>query len=127
MSKFENFIGGAWVSGTDVATNINPSDTGDVVGEFARGTVADVDKAVTAAQAALPGWSASTPTTRHDALRKIGAEVLARSEALGRELSREQGKTLAEGIGEAVRAGQLFEFYAGEALRQEGLKMVLSR
>ncbi|WP_115423218.1 aldehyde dehydrogenase family protein, partial [Ensifer sp. M14] len=35
-------------------------------------------------------------------------------------LSREEGKTLAEGIGETVRAGQIFDFFAGEALRLAG-------
>ena len=45
---------------------------------------------------------------------------LARKEELGKLLSREEGKTLAEGIGETVRAAQIFDFFAGEALRLTG-------
>ena len=52
-----------------------------------------------------------------------GAEILARAEELGTLLSREEGKTLPEGIGEATRAGQIFRFYAGEALRQSGERL----
>ena len=47
-------------------------------------------------------------------------EILARKDDLGRLLSREEGKTLPEGIGEATRAGQIFAFFAGEALRLNG-------
>src|ERR1700757_1488156 len=57
-----------------------------------------------------------------DALNKISAEILARKEELGRLLSRGEGKTLPEGIGEAARAGQIFAFFAGEALRLSGEK-----
>ena len=68
----------------------------------------------------LPGLAGSTPQVRFDALDKIGTEILARKEELGRLLSREEGKTLPEGQGEVVRAGQIFKFFAGEALRITG-------
>jgi aldehyde dehydrogenase (NAD+) len=123
MSHFAHFIGGEWIRGRDAAPNVNPSDTSDVVGLFPRGTAEDVDAAVAAAKAALSSWAHSGPVERHDALRRIGAAILADADRLGRELSREQGKTFAEGKGEAIRAGQLFEFYAGETLRQEGLRI----
>ena len=57
---------------------------------------------------------------RHAVLRKASDEILARKEELGRLLSREEGKTLPEGIGETVRAAQIFDFFAGEALRLTG-------
>jgi aldehyde dehydrogenase (NAD+) len=53
-------------------------------------------------------------------LSKAAAEILARKEELGRLLSREEGKTLAEGIGETARAAQIFDFFAGECLRLSG-------
>lgn len=53
-------------------------------------------------------------------LRAASDEILARSKELGNLLSREEGKTLAEGIGEAKRAAQIFDFFAGEALRLSG-------
>ncbi len=57
---------------------------------------------------------------RFDALDKIGSEILARKEELGSLLAREEGKTKAEGIGEAARAGAIFKFFAGECLRTAG-------
>jgi aldehyde dehydrogenase (NAD+) len=57
---------------------------------------------------------------RCDALDKIGSEILARREELGTLLSREEGKTRSEGIGEVTRAGHIFKFFAGECLRLSG-------
>ena len=64
-----------------------------------------------------PAWSTGGIQARADALDKIGNEILARKEELGTLLSREEGKTRAEGIGEAARAGNIFKFFAGECLR----------
>jgi acyl-CoA reductase-like NAD-dependent aldehyde dehydrogenase len=120
---YQNLIAGEWVASSEATTNINPSDTGDIVGQFARATTADLDRAVVAARAAAPRWAAFGPVERHDVLRHIARTILDRSQQLGKELSREQGKTLAEGQGEAERAGRIFEFYAGECLRADGLKV----
>ena len=76
--------------------------------------------AIAAAKAAFPAGGRPRPQQRADALDKIGNEILARKDELGRLLSREEGKTLPEGIGEATRAGQIFKFFAGEALRLGG-------
>jgi alpha-ketoglutaric semialdehyde dehydrogenase len=118
----KNFIGGEWVEGPGVTRNINPSNTNDVVGEYAKADKAQTEKAIAAARAAFPAWAQSTPQARYDALNRISTEILARKDELGRLLSREEGKTLAEGIGEVARAGQIFAFFAGEALRLIGEK-----
>src|SRR5690606_13683200 len=114
-----NLIDGEWVSG-EAVPNINPSDTNEVVGEYARATREDAIAAIAAAKAASPAWSRSGLLERHAILRKTADEIMARKDELGRLLSREEGKTLAEGIGETVRAGQIFDFFAGEALRLAG-------
>lgn len=119
MTLHNNLIDGQWVDGEAIA-NINPSNTGDVVGEYARATAADADLAIAAAVAAFPAWSRSTPLERHGVLRKASDEILARKDELGQLLSREEGKTLAEGVGETIRAAQVFDFFAGEALRLTG-------
>jgi aldehyde dehydrogenase (NAD+) len=116
---FRNLIGGEWVDG-EAIPNINPSDTNDVVGEYARASKDDAQAAIAAAKAAFPAWSRSGLLERHAVLRKTADEITARKEELGRLLSREEGKTLAEGIGETVRAAQIFDFFAGEALRLAG-------
>jgi acyl-CoA reductase-like NAD-dependent aldehyde dehydrogenase len=120
MDVHKNLISGAWVDGADTAPNVNPSDPTDVVGLYARGDAAAVDTAVAAARAALPGWASSSPQVRHDVLEAAGAAIIARKDEIGRLLSREEGKTLAEGIGETMRAAQIFKFFAGEALRLGG-------
>ncbi|MBL8698489.1 MAG: aldehyde dehydrogenase family protein [Alphaproteobacteria bacterium] len=125
--QFANLIGGDWIESPDVTRNLNPSNTNDVIGEYARASAADVARAIAAAKAAAPGWARSTPQERHDALRKVSDEILARKDELGRLLSREEGKTLAEGIGETIRAGQIFAFFAGEALRLAGEKIASVR
>ena len=117
---FGNHIGGEWREGHEAARNINPSDTDDVIGEFTRGDAGDVDRAVAAARAAFPAWSRSAPQLRHDILKRASDEVFSRVDELGRILSREEGKTLAEGIGEATRAAQVLGFFAGECLRTGG-------
>jgi len=119
MTIHQNLIAGEWV-GADGVKNINPSNTNDVIGEYARASVEDTKTAIAAAKAAFPAWSRSGILERHAILRKTADEILARKDELGRLLSREEGKTLAEGIGETVRAGQIFDFFAGEALRLSG-------
>src|SRR5688500_891266 len=114
-----NLIGGEWVEGEGVA-NVNPSDTNETIGHYARASAEDAGRAIAAAKAAFPAWSRSGPLERHAALRKAADEIMARKEEIGTLLSREEGKTLAEGIGETVRAGQIFDFFAGEALRLTG-------
>lgn len=119
-SKHDNLIAGNWVSSTDYSPNLNPSNLADVVGYYAQGDAVHIDAAVAAAMAAFPAWSTGGIQARSDALDKIGTEILARKEELGALLSREEGKTLPEGIGEVTRAGHVFKFFAGECLRLSG-------
>lgn len=113
-------IGGAQVTTSSAAPNTNPSDLSDVIGEYAQAGIAETQTAVHAARAAFNGWAFSTPQHRHDILKAAGDEILARKDELGRLLSREEGKILSEGIAEITRAGQIFHFFAGEALRLTG-------
>ncbi|RDK07827.1 aldehyde dehydrogenase family protein [Cupriavidus lacunae] len=123
----QNYIAGQWLDGVTSAANINPSDTTDIIDHYAQADAAQAGEAITAAHAAAPLWARSTPQQRADALDKIGSEILARREELGALLSREEGKTLPEGIGEVTRAGNIFKFFAGEALRQRGDKLASVR
>jgi acyl-CoA reductase-like NAD-dependent aldehyde dehydrogenase len=119
----KNYIAGEWVAGAESARNINPSNTDDVIGTYARADRAAAEHAIAAARAAFPAWSRSSVQERHDILKRVGDEILARKDELGRLLSREEGKTLPEGIGEAARAGHIFKFFAGEVLRLTGDKV----
>ncbi|HEY3046862.1 MAG TPA: aldehyde dehydrogenase family protein, partial [Polaromonas sp.] len=117
---FKNLINGEWVEAPGVTRNINPSDTRDLIGEYAKADAAQTKDAIAAAQAAFPAWSLSTPQQRFDILDAVGSEILARRAELGDLLAREEGKTLPEAIGEVARAGNIFKFFAGEALRPGG-------
>ena len=120
MSVHQNFIAGEWRASSGTCRNINPSDTDEVVGEYALADASDTEQAISAAAEAFSGWSTSGIQQRFDILDAIGTEILARKVELGRLLAREEGKTLPEAIGESARAGQIFKFFAGEALRLTG-------
>jgi aldehyde dehydrogenase (NAD+) len=119
MTVHQNLIAGEW-TGTKASENINPSDTNDVVGLYAEADAEDTKNAIAAAKAAFPAWSRSGIWERHVILKKAGDEIMARKDELGALLAREEGKTLPEAIGETIRASQIFEFFAGEALRLAG-------
>ena len=119
MTIHQNFINGEKI-GEAGRTNVSPSDTGDVIGEYAAASAADAEAAIAAAKAAFPAWSRSGLLERQAVLRKAADEIMARKDELGRLLAREEGKTLPEGIGETIRAAQIFDFFAGEALRLTG-------
>jgi alpha-ketoglutaric semialdehyde dehydrogenase len=121
-AALKNYIAGEWKDGAGITRNVNPSNTNDIVGEYAKADKAQTVAAIEAAKSAFPGWSRSTPQERYDALNKVSAEILSRREELGKILAREEGKTLPEAIGEVGRAGQIFAFFAGEALRLSGEK-----
>jgi acyl-CoA reductase-like NAD-dependent aldehyde dehydrogenase len=122
-----NYIAGEWIIGSETTPDVNPSNTGDIVGDFPRASAADTDRAIMAASAAFPAWSRTTPQQRHDVLKRIGDEILVRKDEIGHLLSREEGKTLAEGVGEAVRAAQVFLFFSGECVRLTGDKITSVR
>ncbi|MEM5492861.1 aldehyde dehydrogenase family protein [Hoeflea sp. AS16] len=113
-------IGGEWVTTSHGVENINPSDISDVVDIYAQAGRAETQQAIAAAQAAAPQWALSGPQERHDILHRAGDEILARKQELGELLAREEGKVLPEAIAEVQRAGQIFLFFAAEALRQRG-------
>ena len=120
MTMKHNLIGGQWTEGVRTYQNTNPSDTRDVIGDYAVASREQALEAVAAAHAAFPAWSLSTPQQRFDILDAVGNEIIARKAELGDLLAREEGKTLPEALGEAGRAAAIFKFFAGEALRPGG-------
>ncbi|MFD2204057.1 aldehyde dehydrogenase family protein [Kiloniella antarctica] len=123
----QNYINGRFVEGATARDNINPSDTSEVVGVYTQANAEQTREAIDVADKASIGWAQSTPQQRFDVLDTIGTELLARKAELGELLAREEGKTLPEGIGETARAGQIFKFFAGEALRLSGDKLASVR
>jgi acyl-CoA reductase-like NAD-dependent aldehyde dehydrogenase len=122
-----HYVGGEWLRGEAACDSLNPSDTRDVVAHVPCDDGKAVNAAVAAAKAAYPAWSDASSEVRGDVLDRIGTTILARKDQLGRLLSREEGKTLAEGVGEVTRAGRIFKFFAGEALRRTGVTVDSTR
>lgn len=115
-----NFINGRWHNDGETFDNINPSDTSDVIGQYVAATPDDCEQAIASASAAQSDWGQSPLEQRKAVLDFIGNELIERSKELGRLLAREEGKPVAEGVGEVYRAGQFFQYYAAETLRQMG-------
>ncbi len=122
-----HFIGGERVPAQAPLKSENPSDTRDIVAVFPSGGSAEVNAAVEAARKAFPAWAGASPEVRSDCLDRLGDALLRRREELGALLSREEGKTLPEGIGEVARAGRIFKYFAGEALRRHGQNLDSTR
>src|SRR6476661_1593817 len=127
FDTLNHLINGEAVAGDAVGESVNPSNLDDVVARYPKGGTAEVDEAVKAARAAFPGWSQASPEVRSDVLDKAGTLVMSRAKELGTLLSREEGKTLAEGTGEVMRAARILKYFAGEALRRHGRTLESTR
>ena len=98
-----NYINGQWVAGEGYIKNINPSDTNDIIDEYSNTTSQQLDDAVASAKIAQQKWENVGIEKRSTILHNIGSELIKQSKEIGTLLSREEGKTLPEGIGEVVR------------------------
>ena len=99
----------------------------DVIGLYASASEEQAAAAVAAAQNAFPDWSRGGIQARHDSLQFVARELMERREEIGDLLAREEGKTRPEGIGETIRAAQIFDFFAGEVIRLRGEKIASVR
>ena len=118
---FKCFVNGQWVTGKIVRNNINPSNLSDSLGNVHYATAEMTEYSVAAGQIAQRDWAAAGIQQRANVLDMAGNQILSRRESIGTVLAREEGKTRAEGIAETTRAGQILKFFAGEAIRNEGM------
>src|SRR3569623_1876636 len=108
-----HYIGGEAVAADAAGSSLKPSNPDDIVARYPRGGAAEVDAAAKAARAAFPAWSEASPEVRSDLLDKVGSTIMARAKELGALLSREEGKTVAVGTGEVLRAARIFKYFTG--------------
>lgn len=120
MAETGIYIDGRWETGVSSIENRNPSDVSDLIGHYGQAGADQLDAALDYARRAQPLWWAAGVQKRHDVLMAIGTEMMERAEEIGRIVSREEGKPMAEGKGEVYRAGQFFTYFAAEALRLHG-------
>jgi acyl-CoA reductase-like NAD-dependent aldehyde dehydrogenase len=122
MSAYLNLIAGQWQASVTGRTfeNRNPADTEDLVGTFPESSAEDVAAAVAAARAAQPTWAAMPAPKRGDVLYRAANLLEARADAIAREMTREEGKTLPEARGEVGRTINILRYYGGEGARLYG-------
>ncbi len=114
------FVRGEWREGASRMPDVNPAHPSQVVAEEELADGALTGEAVEAARDAFPGWSRTPAPARGDILRRAADLLEVRAEDVGRDLSREEGKTLAEGIGETRRAVAILRYFAGQTLEPDG-------
>jgi acyl-CoA reductase-like NAD-dependent aldehyde dehydrogenase len=115
------FIGGKWVGalGGEVAEIRDPA-TGDMVGTSALAMRADLDRAVAAAKAALPGWASMHADARAKILRRAADLIEERADAIAMVLTREQGKPVPDSRKEILFSCEVYRYYAEEGRRIGG-------
>ncbi|MEP7271536.1 MAG: aldehyde dehydrogenase family protein [Acidobacteriota bacterium] len=117
---FRNYIGGRWVRASEMMENRNPADTREIVGIFPASSLVDVNKAVSAASEAAPGWKATPAPRRAEMLYRLGQLLIEQKEAFAVDMTREMGKVLKEARGDVQEAIDLTFYTAGEGRRLHG-------
>ncbi len=110
------FLPGEERHGQDV---LNPA-THQVIGQLPQATRGDLDRALEAAQRAFGTWRNSSAMQRAQVLKKVAALVRERAPDIGRNLTLEQGKPLAEGVAEVAVCAEHAEWHAEECRRIYG-------
>jgi acyl-CoA reductase-like NAD-dependent aldehyde dehydrogenase len=115
------FIDGRWESPPGVArfSTRNPAN-GEVLGTFVSGRPEDADRAVAAAARAFPGWRDTPAPKRGEILLRVAEAMRRRKESIGRVVTKEMGKVIAEGRGDVQEAIDFVEYMAGEGRRLAG-------
>ena len=121
------YIDGEFLAGDGRKTQpvTNPS-TLEVLGQLPHATTADLDRALAAAQRAFETWRHSSPMLRSEILRKVGALTRERAQEIGRNMTLDQGKPLAEAVGEVMACSDHADWHAEECRRIYG-RVILPR
>ncbi|WP_277186893.1 NAD-dependent succinate-semialdehyde dehydrogenase [Caballeronia sp. BR00000012568055] len=114
-----HFIGGQWRESVKTYPVRNPA-TGEIIAQVARGGAEETELAIAAAKTAFPAWRALTAKERSARVKRWGELMLAHRSSLAELLTREQGKPLAEALGEVAYAASFLEWFAEEAKRSYG-------
>ncbi|MGI9154890.1 MAG: aldehyde dehydrogenase family protein, partial [Rubrivivax sp.] len=98
---------------------LNPA-TNEVIGQLPHATKEDLDRALAAAARAFESWKKSSPMERSKILRKVAELARERAQDIGRGITMDQGKPLAESTGEVVACSEHAEWHAEECRRIYG-------
>jgi len=119
---YQNYIGGKWVASEsgEMFENINPADTGDIIGRFPLSTSQDVNAAVNAAQEAFDRWRHTPAPRRAELLFRLGEILIGHKDKFAADMTREMGKVLKESGGDVQEAIDCTYYTAGEGRRLHG-------
>lgn len=119
-TALQSYVGGEWRQGVRTGADLNPSRPSEHVAEVSLGDARLATEALEAARQAFATWRATPAPARGEILRKAADLLDQRAEDVGRDLTREEGKTLVEGVGETKRAVAILRYYAGQTLEPDG-------
>ena len=121
------YIDGEFLTGDGRRTQdvINPASL-EVLGQLPHATEADLDRALASAQRAFESWKHSSPMERSAILRKVASLSRERAKEIGRNMTLDQGKPLAESVGEIASCAEHADWHAEECRRIYG-RVVPSR
>ncbi len=119
----KNLISGQWLSTEEVAPNINPSDTSDIVCTFYKGTFNHIFDTINFASNIQKSWAKSSISLRQEILDDIAQKLLLNKDYYGEIIAREAGKPIKEAIDEVVKSAEFFTYFAAEAIRSKGVFM----
>lgn len=118
--ELRSYIGSTWRDGVRLSDDLNPAHPSEVVARTSLAGAELAAEAVQAAHSAFAAWRATPAPARGEILRKAADLLEQRAESVGRDLTREEGKTLAEAIGETRRAVSILRYYAGQTVEPDG-------
>ncbi len=120
-----NYINGQWVQSRsgESRERRNPANLHDLIGYVPLSSREEVCEAVEAAQRALPAWRDTPAPARGKCLLRVAGLLEEQKDDVARLLTREEGKTLSESMGEILRSINILEYTAGEARRLTGETM----
>lgn len=122
VTTYHNLIDGQWVepSTRQYFENINPADSDDCIGRFPASDEEDAERAIASARQAQKEWAKYSPSNKAAILYRAADLLEERAEQYGRELTREEGKVLAQAVMEVKRSAQTLRYYASEGLNVMG-------
>jgi aldehyde dehydrogenase (NAD+) len=115
-----SLVGGRSRDGDEIVADVNPAAPDQSVATVSLAGPELAAEAVEAAAATYERWRATPPPARGEVLQRAADLVDTRADTIGRDLAREEGKTLAEAIGETKRAAAILRYYAGQTLEPDG-------
>ncbi len=117
-----NFINGRWIesSATRASERRNPANLDEIIGFAPLSTREETREAVAAARTAFPGWRDTPAPVRSRVIAKAALLMEQQKDDLARLMTREEGKTLKDALGEVQKSINILEFMAGEGRRMGG-------